>query len=138
VTLEELNKGLRPHLAEILEKEPEEQMFRLNGLTQNLLLCWLAEPPNVELEVELVPGSAAACAELTLSDLKNPAHTNGPHLEPHPYVTRVKAGSYQVSLQVATLGGEIGSLPPELLEANAPRDRWELAGSVTEVENGPV
>lgn len=125
VTLHSLNKGLQHNLAKILEKKPEEQMFRLDGLTENLLVCWLAEPPEVELEVEIVPESAAADAKLTLSDLKNPARTFGPPLNPHPYVTHVKAGSYQVTLQVATPEG--GSLPPELLEAHAPRDRWELA-----------
>jgi hypothetical protein len=127
VTLLSLNKGLQHHLADILDKEPEEQMFRVDGLTENLLLLRLAEPPDVELVLQVVPGKDAARAEVTVSDLKHPALKFGPPLHPHPYSAKVKAGAYQVSVQVSGASGNVSSSPPELLEASPPYDRWELA-----------
>jgi hypothetical protein len=120
VTLESLNRALGERLGAVVKEYEEKQMFRLDGWSENVILRYLDEPPDVDVEFEFVPDAAAPSAEVTVNDLQRPAVTYGPPLHPHPFPASLRAGDYVVSARVAE-GGR--TVKPEIRRADPLRRR---------------
>ena len=120
VTIYSLNKGLQYHLEKVAKEYGAEQEFRVNGFGRELILHYLTDPPDVDVEFVVEPEGKATMTRVLVNDLQNEQEF-GPPLDPHPYSTSLLAGNYLVNVSSGS-----GTPTPQLKTLSPPYDRWKF------------
>jgi hypothetical protein len=121
VTVDSLTRGLRHHLAIVAREEgTDRQNFDVRGGGKRLVLVNLDEPPEIDLDLSIVPDEAAHDTRLVVSNLSRPLRRFGPPIAPNPLRTTLRAGNYVVRSQIGHKRRE------RLMPLNPPYEMLEL------------
>jgi hypothetical protein len=123
VTIDSLNRGLRYQMESLQNEYRRQQKFRVNGLGEDVVLCQLTGPPDVDVDLQVIPETAAARTAVTIDDLVRPEQAFGPPLDPQPFPVRLRAGQYFVT----TRRDATGPTRKQLEMVAPPHRTWILA-----------
>jgi Caspase domain len=121
ITVSSLNACLSHYLEKVAkEVDIPTPKFYYSAPGGQIILADLADPPEVELTVRVVPDDASVGTKLTISDMEKQLLTCGPPLSPHPYRQPFPVGVYKATTYLN--GGE----KEHLRALKPPFGTWEL------------
>ena len=102
VTSFSLHQSIKEHLRLSNRIYKTEQECELGGRLADVLIHQLDGPPDADVLIKIDPDVAAEFARLKVLDpaTRIPVLALGVPIKPHPYVARLKAGSYVLVVQI--------------------------------------
>ena len=128
VTINSLNNALGHFMGRINREEGTSQNFRTQGLGgSDPVLHYPDGRPEVEITLNMVPGSASNCARVIISDDQgNEVCALKPPIFPHPYPKQLPAGYYRVSARIEPPRDGFFDYGPHTTQVIPPVATWAL------------
>ncbi|MFL6275322.1 MAG: caspase family protein [Blastocatellia bacterium] len=129
ITINSINSALEHFMRQVNQEigTLHTQMFRSSGLGPNVVIHRLNNPPEVEVQLFVVPSAALECADIEILD-DSDAHALDltKPVCPHPFKTRLPAGTYRVAAKIDPPQETYKDYKPRHIYIRPPQARWVI------------
>ncbi|MFL6275321.1 MAG: hypothetical protein ACJ74G_08910 [Blastocatellia bacterium] len=127
VSITSMMNGIDRVLAGLNQETGLNQKFEVGGQARDAVICYLDEPPAVDLQIEVEPAEAAAVSHLELQDEEGEVVLAlGPPLMPHPYRINKPAGYYTLKVSIEPADPRFKGQASRVRLLTPPRAVWKV------------
>ena len=129
ITIFSLNRAMRASVAQLNSDYNWDQEFVIDGDSGDSPLRNFAKPPRVRVSLELVPGPAAFCSQVSLTDQFGATAANFPDpLNPNPYPLPkpLSGGYYRLGVTIKSGYPAFVNLPDNTVTVKPPFVNWKV------------